>query len=119
VTRRIRTASRYWNDEGKLVSLSGHAYVPGKVRGYDEPWVPMIIRTPARCEEHTICVYCVEDWLWDWEIAFARTAGGRALMTRCVAEGIDLDSWVRWNANAPTPDDIARASANRARCASH
>lgn len=119
MTRRIGTASRYWSDEGKLVNLSGNAYVPARIRGANEPWTALRVREPSRCIESTVCVYCVEDWLWDWEIDLTRTGAGRRLAARCDTEGIDLTSYARWNANAPTEADVARARRNRGRCASH
>lgn len=63
--------------------MSGNSYVPARLRAEPnaEP-APLKVAAPSRCDHMTtICPTrdCVESWLWDWDINFRRTAGGRRL----------------------------------------
>jgi hypothetical protein len=67
--------------------LSGNAYVPARMRGYEHEGLhPIRVLTPARCDHlETICTDCAESWSWDWDIWWHRTAGGRRLGRQIVA----------------------------------
>ena len=108
-------ASRYVNEAGKLVNLSSNSYVATRVRG-EEDWLPLVIRTPARCEDHTVCLWCLEAWMWDYEFAFDRTAGGRRLKALAEANGADLTSYLRWNSMTETAGDRARSKEHQRLC---
>jgi len=60
--------------------LSGHSYVPMRLKE-DAPTVePTPTRIRKRCEHQTtICVTCAPEWDTDYVIFWDRTAGGREL----------------------------------------
>lgn len=114
--RNIATGSRYYNEDGKLVHLSGNTYVPVRLRGEREKWSPLIIRKPARCEDHTVCLWCVESWMWDYDFRFEATKGGRALKALAEANSVDLESYVRWNSLTETDADRERSKEHNRLC---
>lgn len=115
--RNIGTGSRYYNDAGELISMSSLVYLPGRCPG-DLKWSPLPIRAPQDCEDHTVCVWCIEGWMWDYDLDFTRTVGGRRLAELAALNGVDLTSAARWNAYTETDDDRVRARLFSDRCGS-
>ena len=67
--------------------LSGHTYVPMRLRGSDGLRTsPTLVRDESRCGHlHTICVTCHADWETDYEVLYHRTIAGRKLLARLQA----------------------------------
>lgn len=87
-----RTEDKHGNpiEDGEIprgTSLSGNNYVSVRLRDSSNRPGPVLLRAPMHCNHGvTMCNECAHSWLWDYQILWSRTGGGRKLRETYIPE---------------------------------